>query len=272
MKQVVSSIIGVVIASHGLHAGDIVTQSQQSAASATLRDLEADRPDATESPRTVDKGYFQIETSLLGYGRDSSGGVVSESWTWGETNLKYGLTDSMDLQLIFAPYVREVTSTGGMRQVVEGGSDVTLRLKYNLWGNDDGDTALAIFPYVKIPTGTALSNDKWEGGVIIPWACDLTESIGFGMQVEFARVWDDAAGDYDWDILHTAVLGFDVTDKLGLYLEYLGVSGGHPYEAYASGGVTWAFSDRFQWDAGVVIGINQAAEDLNTFTGFTLKF
>ena len=91
-----------------------------------------------------------------------------------------------------------------------------------------------------------------------------------GLQAEFARVWDGS--DYEIDFLHTAVLGFDVTNRLGLYIEYLGVSGGHPYEAYASGGVTWAMTDQFQWDAGVVLGLNDPAEDLNVFTGFTVKF
>ena len=38
------------------------------------------------------------------------------------------------------------------------------------------------------------------------------------------------------------------------------------------GGVTWAFTDHFQWDAGIVVGLNDDAEDLNTFTGFTVKF
>ena len=241
-------------------------------ASENLRELEADRPDATESPRTVDVGYFQIESSLLGYGRDRSGGMRFESWTWGETNLKYGLNDSMDLQLLIAPYVREVTRGGGMREVAEGFGDVTLRLKWNLWGNDEGDTALAIFPYVKIPSGSAVSNGHWEGGVILPWATELCDGIGFGMQAECAYVWDEDNRSYAIDFLHTAVLGFEVTDQLGLYIEYLGIAGDHPYEAYASGGVTWAFTDLFQWDAGLVIGINDAAEDLNTFTGFTIKF
>ncbi len=252
-----------------LLAGDVVTTP---AGSATLRDLEADRPDSTESPRTVDKGHFQIEITVVGYGRDRSGGVLSESWTWGETNFKYGLTDSIDLQLVFAPYVREVTTVGGAKTVVEGASDVTLRMKCNLWGNDEGDTAMAIFPYVKIPTNTAVSNGEWEGGVILPWATQLSERVGFGMQVEIARVWDDESGEYGTDILHTAVLGFDVTEKLGLYIEYVGISGDNPYQAYASGGATWAISDQFQWDVGSVVGLNDEAEDLNVFTGFTVKF
>ncbi|BDS06288.1 hypothetical protein NT6N_13280 [Oceaniferula spumae] len=260
----------LLVASAGLAcAGEI---SPTLAPSNALRELEADRPDATESPRTVDAGHFQIESSILGYSRDRSGGERFDSWTWGETNLKYGLNDSMDLQLVIAPYVREVMRSGAMREEAEGFGDVTLRLKWNLWGNDEGKTAFAIFPYVKIPSGTAVSNDHWEGGVILPWATEICEGIGFGMQAEVAYVWDDSDRDYDIDFLHTAVLGFDVTDQLGLYIEYLGIAGDHPYEAYASGGVTWAFTDLFQWDAGVVLGLNDAAEDLNTFTGFTVKF
>ena len=77
-----------------------------------------------------------------------------------------------------------------MRTIAEGFSDVTLRLKWNLWGNDEGSTAFAIFPYVKIPSGTDVSNDKWEGGVIFPWAMELCEGVGLGLQAEFARVWD----------------------------------------------------------------------------------
>ena len=257
----------LLLAASFLSAGEITTVPISSPA---VRDLEADRPDATESPRTVDAGYFQIESSLLGYTRDRSGGESIQSWTWAETNVKYGLNESMDLQLIFAPYVREVMEAGGVRSVAEGFSDITLRLKMNMWGNDEGKTAFAVFPYVKIPSGSEVSNDKWEGGVILPWAMEICEGIGFGMQAEFAYVWDGA--EYDVDFLHTAVLGFDVTDRLGLYLEYLGISGDHPYEAYASGGVTWAVGGLFQWDAGMIFGINDAAEDLNTFTGFSVKF
>lgn len=255
-----------------INASAVQAGAHSPGASYSLRDLEADRPDATESPRTVDAGHFQIESSVLGYSRDRASGVRTESWSWGETNFKFGLNDSMDLQLVLEPYVREVTRDGGMRTVAEGFGDVTLRLKWNQWGNDGGKTAFAVFPYVKIPSGSAVSNDRWEGGLILPWAAEISERVGFGMQAEFAYVWDEEKRGHSIDFLHTAVLGFDVTGRLGLYVEYVGIAGDGPYEAYASGGVTWAINDQFQWDAGVVLGINDAAEDLNTFTGFTVKF
>ena len=64
----------------------------------------------------------------------------------------------------------------------------------------------------------------------------------------------------------------DLSERAGCYIEYLGVAGDHDYEAYASGGVTWALSDFRRLDLGVVAGINDAAEDLSVFSGLTVKF
>lgn len=273
MKKTIQLGIAAIIAATPLaQAGDFGTSII--APKQSIRDLAADRPDSTESPVTVDKGMWQIETSVLSFAKDNDGTTRRETWTWGETNLKYGITNDMDLQLIFAPYIYERTTTGGAVNKVEDASDVTLRLKWNLWGNDGGKTALALFPYVKVPTGTKHSNGAWEGGLIIPFSVELNDKWGLGLQAEFASVRDDADGDYDLEFLHTAVLGYSVTDKLGVYVEYLGIasSDSNPYQSHASGGVTYAFTNTFQWDAGAVYGINDAAEDLNVFTGFTTKF
>lgn len=244
-------------------AGDF-EQSVTQQANKPMRELSADRPDSTESPITVDEGHWQVETSVVDYVKDFG----FEAWTWGETNLKYGITDNADLQFVFAPYAEE--KSGG--QKVDGASDLTIRLKYNVWGNDGGKTALAIFPYVKVPTDTDLSNEKWEGGLILPFSIDLTEDWGLGLQSEFEYAWDDNDSDYDLEWLHTAVLGTSLTDRVGVYVEYLGIAGDHPYQAHLSGGVTYAVNELIQLDVGSVVGLNDAAEDLNVFSGFTVKF
>ena len=243
-------------------------------AKTALRDLAADRPDSTESPITVDKGHWQIETSVVGVAKNSSGGMDTKTWTWGETNLKYGISNNIDLQLIFAPYIFESVEVGGAKTDTEDAGDITLRMKWNMWGNDGGRTSFALFPYVKIPTKTAFSNGRWEGGVILPFAIDLNEKWSLGLQAEVAYVYDEADSDHDIDLLHTAVLGYSVTDRIGVYIEYLGImnSDSNPYESYASGGITYAITDQFQWDIGAVYGLNDEAEDSNVFTGFTTKF
>jgi hypothetical protein len=132
---------------------------------ALMRDMSTDRPDTTESPYTVDAGHVQIESSFVDYTRD--GGGDFEGWSVLPTNLKIGLTNNMDLQLAFEPYVREEFEG----EDVDGFGATQLRLKINLWGNDGGDTAFAIMPFVQFPTSDDDFGvtDHIEGGVIFPW-------------------------------------------------------------------------------------------------------
>ena len=79
------------------------------------------------------------------------------------------------------------------------GDDTQIRLKINLWGNDGpqpgfGDTALAIMPFVKFPTGSGdLTNDHVEGGVILPLAVALPDEFGLGLMAEVDVVYNEAS-------------------------------------------------------------------------------
>lgn len=224
------------------------------------RELSPDRPDTTESPITVDAGAWVVEASYFDWRRDGGG----DTYTVMATNLKVGLTDRIDLQTVFDTYTWEEAGA-------EGFGDVTLRLKYNVWGNDGGSTAFALFPFVKIPTDTAISNGEVEGGLILPFSTDLAEGIGLGLMAEFDAV-HDGIDDYDLEFVHSAVLGFDVTDRLGLFTEYVGVAGPGDYEAYFSGGATFSVTDDLVFDTGLQLGLNDPAEDLGVFGGFTKRF
>ena len=220
-----------------------------------LRELSPDRPDATDSPLTVDAGRFALEASLFDYRRDA--GI--EDYTYGSLNFKAGLTHNMDLQTVFDLYSGE-----------EKLSDVTFRLKYNVWGNDGGDSAVAIMPFIKVPTGVTNSNDKWEGGVIIPWATDLSDGVGLGLMAEIDYLYDGAK--HRFEFLHTAVVGYDVAPKTGAYLEYIGIWKEDTYDAYAAGGMNYTVNDNLILDFGIQTGLNSDAADFGFFTGFTKCF
>ena len=225
-----------------------------------LRELSPDRPDATESPLTVDAGRFALEASLFDYRRDNG----AETYTYGQLNFKAGLTHDIDLQTIVD--LSSDTPDG------DGFGDVTLRLKYNVYGNDGGHSALALMPFVKVPTNTELSNEEWEGGLIIPWGISLTDTIGLGLMAEFDYLFNEDTGDHEFEFLHTAVLGFDLTENAGAYVEYIGIAGEHDYQAYLAGGMNYAVNDDLILDFGVQSGLNSAAEDFGFFTGFTKRF
>lgn len=241
-----------------------------------LRDLSADRPDTTESPITVDAGRFQIEASFFDYGRNDAGEAGEEVFTSGAFNLKAGLLHNVDLQFVFDSYtvVRTQDKRSGQTTTVEGFSDPQLRLKINLWGNDGGRTALAFFPLIKIPTGSDLSNDRVEGGIILPFSVDLYDRLSLGLMFESDFVYDEASRRYQAEFVHTAVLGLSVTEKIGAFAEYVGVAGfnGFAYEASLSAGLTYGLTEDAQLDIGGRVGLNEPAENGGVFTGITMRF
>lgn len=238
-----------------------------------LRELSADRPDGTESPMTVDAGHLQIEASIFDYSRDRYLGGETEVLTAGATNLRLGLLENFELQFVFDIYAREtIDQAGSPKEVNKGFSDITLRPKFNLWGNDGGSTALAVMPVLKIPTGTALSNGEVEGGIVVPFGMELGERFGLGLMAEVDWVYDDESDGYDTEFLHTAVLGYDLSERFGVYAEYIGIAGAGAYQSYASGGLTIGITDNAMFDIGAVFGLNDESNDVKAFTGFTVRF
>lgn len=233
-----------------------------------MREMSTDRPDTTESPHTVDAGHFQIEMSFVDFAHERSARTTALA----PVNLKAGLTNNADLQLVLVPYSFVNAGDG---EDAEGFGDTTLRLKLNLWGNDDGGkTALALMPYVTFPTGDdGLSADHAEFGLIVPLAVDF---LALMAEVDF--VWDDAEDEYDVEFLHTAAVGHEFTERLGGYVEYVGVwapeddSGDH-YHPFFSAGLTYAVSDDVQLDSGFVVPLEGDLDDTwRVFVGISIRF
>lgn len=238
----------------------------------SLRELSADRPDSTESPYTVPAGRWQLESSFFSLTTDKTGDTDIEAWAVGETNLKYGWSPRSDIQLVLSPWlsIREETPAGLSES--EGFGDMELRLKWNLWGNDQGATAAGLLPYLKIPAGAdEVSHEEWEGGLIVPFAWQVQRRFSVGLQSEIARNFDPGAGFY-WAFSYTAVLGFDITTDIGAYLEYAATISKLPYESLASGGVTYQANDNLQFDLGALVGLNNPSPDLTVFSGVTVRF
>jgi hypothetical protein len=237
-----------------------------SAEEGKLRDLSADRPDTTESPISVDAGHWQLETSFFDWSRDDTTG--DRTRTVLASNLKYGVNDRSDVQLVFDAYAIAESGLTDTR----GFGDIQVRYKFNLWGNDGGGTALALLPFIKIPTGTALSNGEWEGGLAIPWSTDITDRLSLGLMAEIDAVYDDDSGDHEAEFLHSAVLGIGLTEKWSAFVEYIGVTGDSPYLVYGSGGLVYSVTENLALDVGAKVGLNDAAEGIGLFTGMTARF
>ena len=249
---------------------------------AALRAFTTDRPDITESPITVDAGHVQIEASLIGHAIDRVGGAITRTLDALPINLKFGLTNAIDVQFVFTPFQRVSTRDGATRTTARGVADETqVRLKVNLSGNDplgDGGstTAFAVMPFVKVPTGpAAIGNGQIEGGLILPLAVALPAGFSLGTMAEFDLTYDTDRRDYGVDFVHSATLGHAIVGPLAGYIEYVGVAprpGGGGYRVAASSGVTYAFGPAWNIDAGGTVGLSGLTDNLTLFAGTSVRF
>lgn len=247
-----------------------------------IRTMSTDRPDLTESAYTVDAGHFQLEADLLNFSHDhdTAGGTDAkvDAWTAGAVNLKAGLLNWMDLQLVLDVYNHVTTEdrVAGTKVSQSGLGDFTTRVKMNLWGNDGGKTALAVMPFVKFPTNQDdLGNDELEGGIIIPFAIELPAGWSLGLMTEFDFVRNNADTGYRTDFVNSLVLGRDLIGKLGGYVEFFSVVSsepGNPWVGVLGLGLAYAVTDDLQLDGGVNLGLTRSAEDINPFLGVSWRF
>lgn len=243
-----------------------------------LRELATDRPDKTESAYTVDAGHYQIEMDLLSYTYDRTDAETVKALAIAPINMKIGVLNNVDLQLIAESYNIQRTkdrSTNSSTRI-SGFGDLLLRCKTNLWGNDGGPTALAVMPFVKFPTNqNALGNDAVEGGVIFPFAMDLPNDWGFGAQAEVDHLQDSDASGYHQEFLNTVTVSHDIAGKLAGYVELfsnVSTEPGAKWIATFDLGFTYALTRDIQLDAGMNIGLTSAADDFNPFIGLSMRY
>jgi hypothetical protein len=239
-----------------------------------MRSMSTDRPDVTESPYTVDAGHAQLEMSLIDYTLASG----DETFVFAPFNLKLGLTNSIDLQFVFDPYIVADADdpSGGGDTTNSGAGDMQLRLKVNLWGNDEGGEAMALMPFIQFPTASdRLGGDRLEGGLIIPFAIDLPHDWSLGLMAEFDAVHDQDDDDYDLEFVHSVTVGHDIAGSLAGFGELVGAAAtdsNSPYRAQIGAGLTYALTDDVQMDGGVYFGLTDESDDLNLFMGVSMRF
>lgn len=244
-----------------------------------LRELSTDRPDLTESPYTVDAGWWQLEMDVVAHTRehDKSGGndITGTALSIANINLKIGLTSKIDLQTVIESYTRVKVkdNIGGTQARISGFGDITSRLKINFWGNDGGSSAFGIMPFIKWPTNQhGLGNNSVEGGLIMPYARDLPGGWGLGVMTEIDIVRNETDTGYSTDWLNTVTVSHDLTEKLGCYLELTHLTTRGPTIATFDCGLTYGVNKHVQLDAGANLGLTRATEDATIFLGLSVRF
>ncbi|MDQ6630376.1 MAG: transporter [Verrucomicrobiota bacterium] len=260
----------------------IQSRSSISAPAKPLRELSTDRPDKTESPYTVDIAHFQIEMDLVSFSYDKHNSdrneVREESFSFANINLKIGLASNADFQLVIPAYNRLRTrdrATGSI-QKNSGMGDLTARLKINFWGDDVGQTAFGVMPFVKFPTRPDSSgNNAVEGGIIFPLSVKLPGGWGLGAMTEFDFNKDASSHDYHPEFINSITLSHSLFSQLDGYAEFFSSVSAEKNSEWigtADFGLVYQVNKNLQLDAGLNVGITRAADDLNPFLGVSFRF
>jgi hypothetical protein len=246
-----------------------------------MRELAADRPDKTDCPFTVDAGHFQIEMDFanLTYNRPNSqrGDARFTAVEVAPVNIKSGLLNNLDFQLVFTSFRLEKTEaleTGTTRRK-SGFDGITPRFKLNVCGNDGGFFALGLIPFAKLPVNTDhLGNDFVEGGIAVPYSF-VVSGWDVGLQATFRANRNDAGAGYHTEFDNSISIGHLLIGNLSIAAEFFSSVSTQRDADWAGTVDTWLtyqIDKDLRLDGGVYIGVTLAADDWHPWLGMTWRF
>ncbi len=241
-----------------------------------MRAFSTDRPTKSNVPFTVDAGHFQYETDLVNYTHQVSGSTRIDTLLLPNPTFKVGLTNNVDLE-VNVPFAGVHTFGSGPATTLWGIGDTFVRSKINLWGNDGGNTAAAVIPFVKAPSAPiGIGNGAVEGGLIGPLAVTLPYNFTLVLVPEvdvLKNVADDGRhGNYVFDVNLSREVIKNVTAYVELWSDYnadpaLGVT-----LMSLDTAVAWVFLPNAQIDFGANFGITRATPAVQVYTGLSQRF
>jgi hypothetical protein len=242
---------------------------------ATMREMETDRPDVTESPFTVDAGHIQYEADLVRLERHTTENSQENTYMFNQANIKIGLTRSTAMQLGFQSFVYQVDKAlpEGDKSGSHGIGDFTVRIKQNLMGNDGGNFIIALLPYIKFPTAKYTDESKYEGGVIVPMQYKLPGEWKLGMQVEGDRLKNEEDQGMHTELLQTLTISHELCNHLeGIAETYYTYNfNQHHWSNYLNASLQLDIAHDFKLDAGCNYGLQHDAAK-NFFVGTSFRF
>jgi hypothetical protein len=171
--------------------------------------------------------------------------------------------------------VQSTDKTSGVTEKSIGFGDVTPRVKVNLLGNDGGFFALAIIPFVKLPTSSGqLGNGSVEGGLGVPFSFDIPGwDVGFQTSCLILR--NNPGPGYHPEYTNSVSVGHDLFGALSLAAEFfssISTEAESPWVGNVDSWLTYQVDSNLRLDGGVYVGVTAAADDWHPWIGFAWRF
>jgi len=246
----------------------------------SLRDFCADRPGKGTPTCILDTGHWQVELGLIDGATQRDDAFKVESFAYGDTFIRYGLTSLTEIQFGLTPWLTEKVTdrTTDDSERVDGTGDLSVGFRHSLANPDGNGVSVALAGFVTAPTGSkAVRADGFEGGVILPVSLPLNDDWGLSLSPEI-----DVVRDGDGDGVHAA---YSMVAGIGrgfgpwaLGAEVWISRDDDPVEATAQStlDLTAVWSPPFMADAqldfGLNFGLNDDSPDLEFGVGVARRF
>jgi hypothetical protein len=237
-----------------------------------------DRPDATESPNTVEPGFVQIETGGY-YTRFEENDITSETLGYNTTLARIGLLENLELRLGVNYEQNQLTSKMGASEVSSDFKSLTPMLagiKINLFEGRSG-TDFGFLGHLYLPFTTS-TPEALEGMTPEPktTGADFRFSVGHELS-DRSGIAYNLGGQWSGDntgmaFVYTVAYGYALSDKIGAYVELYGdapelSSANHYWDA----GFTYLAGWNLQYDLTFGRSITDG-QDLLLSAGLSYKF
>lgn len=237
----------------------------------------ADRPSKSTGPCTVPPGHAQIETGLIDWSRDTSGGVRTDLVVLGSSLIKYGISGRADVELGITPLETLHLRSAGSSERHSSVGDLLLRVKYRLTAAG-APVEVALDPFTKVPTANRrLGNGKLEAGFVAPISAQLgTGPLTLSLDPELDWLADADGRGHHAATQQVVNLALAVSDRLSLSAELWMMRDWDPAgtgkRASADGCVAFDMSNDLQLDAGANLGLNKQTPDVELYAGVSMRF
>jgi hypothetical protein len=231
--------------------------------SQNLDPIATDRPDQTECPFIVPKGYIQAENGLV-YEKISQKNVAlaHPSVLW-----KYGISEKLEFRLI-----TEIMSENAINQPNSIGlTPITVGFKTKLADENGVFPLMSFIGHLGIPSW---ASPEFKTNYFAPnfrFTMQHTLSEKLILAYNLGAEWDGETPNTTF--IYTLTSGFSVTKKLGVYLELYGfapqkLSADHRFD----GGFTYLINPNIMVDVSGGFGLTDNAPLYYFSLGFSYRF
>jgi|TARA_R110000751_G_scaffold227845_1_gene329627 hypothetical protein len=183
-------------------------------------DMVTDRPDATESPLTVHKGYVQIEAGGF-YTSFEENAFKTETYAYNTTLIRYGFLDNFEFRLGWN-FEETRFSTNGMEatNVLSGFSPLLAGMKVQIADESGWKPQIGLLGHLYLPFTAGSDYRPETTGADFRFSFANTLSDRSSLSYNLGAQWGNDSPEIAY--VYTLAYGFAITDQFGIYAELYG--------------------------------------------------